>query len=69
MTTLLITSYAAVAIVVATVFITIVKLADKILPELGVDSSSTQIVITGFIVGVLWPIVLIYYLLTKLFKK
>lgn len=69
MTTLLITSYAAVAIIVVTVFITIIKVADKILPELEVDCSNTQIVITGFIVGALWPIALIYYLLTKLFKK
>lgn len=66
---LLITSYVAIAIVVVTFFITIIKVADKILPGLEVDCSNTQIVITGFIVGAFWPIALIYYLLTKLFKK
>ena len=67
--TLLITSYVAIAIAVVIIFITIIKVADKVLPELDVDCSNTQIVITGFIVGILWPIALIYYLLTKLFKK
>lgn len=69
MMTLLITSYVAIAIAVVIIFITIIKVADKVLPELDVDCSNTQIVITGFIVGILWPIALIYYLLTKLFKK
>lgn len=66
--TLLITSYVAVAIVVATVFITIVKLADKILPEFEVDYSNTQIVITGLIVGTFWPIALILLFINK-FKQ
>ena len=66
--TLLITSYAAVAIIVAIVFITIVKLADKILPEFEVDYSNTQIVITGLIVGTFWPIALILLFINK-FKQ
>lgn len=66
--TLLITSYVAVAIVVAIVFITIVKLADKILPEFEVDYSNTQIVITGLIVGTFWPIALILLFINK-FKQ
>lgn len=68
MMTLLITSYAAVAIIVAIVFITIVKLADKILPEFEVDYSNTQIVITGLIVGTFWPIALILLFINK-FKQ
>lgn len=66
--TLLITSYVAVAIVVAIVFITIVKLADKILPEFEVNYSNTQIVITGLIVGTFWPIALILLFINK-FKQ
>lgn len=66
--TLLITSYVAVAIVVAIVFITIVKLADKILPEFEVDYSNTQIVITGLVVGTFWLIALILLFINK-FKQ
>lgn len=66
---LLIISYVVIAIVVVTAFITIIDVADKVLPELGVDCSNTQIVITGLIVGAFWPIALIYCLLTNLFKK
>lgn len=66
MMTLLITSYIAVAIVVTIVFITIVKLADKILPEFEVDYSNTQIVITGLIVGTFWPIALILLFINKI---